>query len=792
MVGGARLTTDQGPDHRSPIHQRLTVARRGVHQIVEPLDGTILGAEDLANAATDLAAERSPYRAAARARLDAVAARAAHDLDTARSQLEHLGSSRQTLLDGAQWALDTDHNLPAHVEAVDAARVTLEARQADQRAARAGLDRVLEQRTAASVAMQDADGQLDEIDAAGMDENGLRRELEAAGQAVRTAHDAHAAAVARVQEVAGEHQALQGRCALVRERLAGCHAGGLHADADFDRVQAGLDAWSDAVHGAGPDAYAQALADAFADLQADLAELQLHSGSSPDPDALSRAQEAVDQAAKALHRLEGEVVAPALTPADRAEIDAAHAAVDAAAGRTDRHLGKASAQRKLDQARAIEQALLGRFGFGSYLDVVLTGGRAATTSPERLTAERAYVAAKSASDGLQRAQRSSPEMDHLRSERARLVAHAVDHLGVDPGDDAIALLRSHLQMPASVVAGLRAALASVGVAPVGVSLPVAAQEWLQRQTVAAAEHRRERAEAEELAVELDALVVRLAELADELAAARQLEAAAAEQLDLATRSVGAVEAELSARAGEDTSRLKRFVAAEQLRTQVEALTATLCRAEHEARAQFDGASEAAAEAEVAFDRAQSAIADLARRARTLAEELPIDRRPSGDRLATLVPLAGLLREHVDVLQPVIDDAEAAVAAASVKVDRAFAAAEAAGTGSDGPRPEDFADGLKGLLEAHGHHLIVLDDPFGPIDHALRPTLLELLLGHKDPGPLVLLTEDPEILGWAIGLPAEQGAVASADSVLNLSPRKADTKASNPTPKPPAHVPAGRR
>ena len=189
---------------------------------------------------------------------------------------------------------------------------------------------------------------------------------------------------------------------------------------------------------------------------------------------------------------------------------------------------------------------------------------------------------------------------------------------------------------------------------------------------------------------------------------------------------------------------------------------------------------------------QSAIADLARRARTLAEELPIDRRPGGDRLTTLVALAGRLREHVDVLQPVIDDAESAVAAASVKVDRAFEDAEAAGTGSDGPRPEDFSDGLKGLLEAHGDHLIVLDDPFGSIDHALRPTLLELLLSHEGQGPLVLLTEDPEILGWAIGLAAEQGAVASADSVLNLSPRNADTKASNPTPKPPARLPAGRR
>ncbi|MEO7430353.1 MAG: hypothetical protein ABIY48_13330, partial [Acidimicrobiales bacterium] len=432
-------------------------------------------------------------------------------------------------------------------------------------------------------------------------------------------------------------------------------------------------------------------------------------------------------------------------------------------------------------------SLLERFGFGSYLDVVLTGGRTPTAIPERLAAERAFLAAQARRDSLLRTQPASPELEYLHSERARLLAHVVHHIGVDPGERVIELLRAHPVVPGAAVDGLRNALASVGLVPVGRGLAEVADEWLRHQATVADDHRRARATVEEIEVELADLAGRRDRLAAALSDARLAEAGAAEQLDLASRSVGAVEAELSVRAGEDSSRLQRFVAADQLRTQVEALGATLARAERDATAELDRATEAAGTAEVAFDRAQGAQGDLARRARQLAEELPIDRRPAGDRLATLEALAELLRDHAEVLRPAIDAAEVAVAAATAKVDGAFAEAEAAGTGAGGPRSDDVVDGFVSVLEKGVDEVIVLDEPFAGLDDALRPRLLELVLEHS--GQLLLLTEDPELLGWAIGLPAAQATVAAADSVLNLWPRRADTKVTVPTPS--ARLSAGR-
>jgi hypothetical protein len=87
----------------------------------------------------------------------------------------------------------------------------------------------------------------------------------------------------------------------------------------------------------------------------------------------------------------------------------------------------------------------------------------------------------------------------------------------------------------------------------------------------------------------------------------------------------------------------------------------------------------------------------------------------------------------------------------------------------------------------------------------------VVLEHPRTGSLVLLTDDASVLGWAIGLPADQAAVAPADSLLNLAAGGADTDAtgiaaaervpdslspttdpSDPTPTNPAPRWAGRR
>jgi len=234
---------------------------------------------------------------------------------------------------------------------------------------------------------------------------------------------------------------------------------------------------------------------------------------------------------------------------------------------------------------------------------------------------------------------------------------------------------------------------------------------------------------------------------------------------MAERSVEAFESELSARAGEDLARMKRFAAAEQLRAQIDAVSATLRQAEEDARQHVEVADRALAAAEGAFDQASTDTGELARQARKLAEELPIDQRPGGDPLQTLPVLAAALRAHSEVLQPEIDRASAAVDSSSTELEEALATCRLAGTGDDGPQAEDLVEGLQQLLEADGDGPLVLDEPFVGVDHQTRNDLLEVLRTTATDRQLVLLTEDPDVLGWAIELPIEEGTAVPADALL---------------------------
>ena len=164
---------------------------------------------------------------------------------------------------------------------------------------------------------------------------------------------------------------------------------------------------------------------------------------------------------------------------------------------------------------------------------------------------------------------------------------------------------------------------------------------------------------EERRIELAAIEARAAALEGELAAAQTEVERSDEELQLARRSVDAFEGELTVRAGEDVQRMKRFAAAEQLRAQIDAVAAHAAAGPRRPPAQdLEAADQAVAAAESTFEQTASDISDLARRARKLAEELPIDNRPEGDPLRTLAELAESLQAHAEVLQPEIDKAAA--------------------------------------------------------------------------------------------------------------------------------------
>ncbi len=742
------VTTEPAHDIRaSSLHQRLTVALAAAGErsrLAEVLQGALsdrsaqasalLRWDDVLQAAQELAARRADDRAALQARLDADAARAAHGCETADSHLEGLVRRRDALLDGARWAGRLHDEVAERRSAVEAAGQALDARRHDLRGAQAALERVLEQRAAAAAAVEEADRELGEMTSVGMDEPGLRRELEAAGRAVADAQHAHAAAEAVLEALEAQQPA------------AVPPPGGEVAD---HRIEAVLDAFEelrDAIIGAAPDREAQAVADAWSDLMEDLSHVVASDHRRPDASQLRAAEARLASASRALKQLDG-TAAATLSDEERDEIEAAHAAVLAAQERLGRRLGAAAARQKLEAARTAERALLDRHRFGGYLDVVLSGGRVGTDDPTRAEIEREYLAAGAHLQALQAALQGPPELAHLESERARLLAHATDLLGVDPGDAIVELLRTHPQVPHVLVVALRDALAAVDVRPVATSLLAAAESWLRDQherTAEAGDQPRQ----------------------DEVASARRDVAEAAEALELAQRSVVALEAELTMRTGEDAKRLKRLAAAEQLRAQVDAVEATLTRAEDAARSALRAAQEAQAAAEVALDRAGQDLADLGRRVRALSDELPIDLRVEGDPLDSLEVLAARLGDHAGVLQPEIDAAEAAVSDAGRQLEEALAALHLAGTGGEGPQREDFLEGFTRLLADDGATTaLVLDEPLSGLDEHALDEMLELIRTGSATRPVVLLTEDPQILGWAIELPADVGAAVPADALL---------------------------
>ena len=729
-------------------------------------------------AADGFAQMRAADRAQLRSRLDIVAARAVHDHETASSQWESLATWRQTLIGGATWAAETDATLMDLQDAVERARTLLTDRQHEQRAAQQGLDRVLEQRQAAAQAIDEADAELGDMTVLGMDESGLRRELEAAGRAVQDAAAAHRHAVARLEERRAEQAGIQqGRAdlaaitSLVKPRaIDGAVRTVVEALVSLRAVSSGFD---------DIDPQAVALAEAWRDLTSDMAHLP-PDAEAPTEDELSSTRAHLAAVEAELAEVVAAVRSSVLTATERAAIDAAHTTALEAEERIGRRVGAAAARKRAEEARAAERALLDRHGFPAYIDVVITGGRSGAVDPRRAGLERQRFAAVAAMGALNRAGDASPERQHLDSERRRLHAYVMEVLGVDPADRTLELLDAHCQVPKDLQTDLIDALADAGDRPVGVSLEAAAVAFLESHGIVLADHPDEDGwsgwppvdltsdtpDVTEQVAEATSVGALIEAMGRDIDAAQSEADRLAEELHLAQRSVAAFEGELTVRAGDHVARVKRVAAAEQLRAQIEAVSKSLKRAEQTARTEISRSDERLVAAEGEFDQAAAAMSDIARQARKLAEELPIDQRPEGDPLQGLLVLSGRLQAHAEVLEPEVTRAEAGVAAVSVQLEEALTASRLATASTDGPQSEDLIAALEKILQGQpSANLVVLDEPFVGVDHAVRVELLDTLLRVGADRQVVLLSEDPDVLGWAIELPADVAAAMPADALL---------------------------
>ena len=95
--------------------------------------------------------------------------------------------------------------------------------------------------------------------------------------------------------------------------------------------------------------------------------------------------------------------------------------------------GGGAARRRLEEAQAAERALLDQYGFGGYLDVMLTGGRAGAANPARAAAEQRALPGQDRPRGPRRAAAHDRGRRASRRRARRLLEQITDLLGVDPG-----------------------------------------------------------------------------------------------------------------------------------------------------------------------------------------------------------------------------------------------------------------------------------------------------------------------------------------------------------------------
>ena len=710
-----------------------------------------------------------PERAAALARLERDLAAALAARDAAVAERDRVERRLTRLNEGVAWSDKTLARLPELGAAVRRASTEAGLREAEHSSARAKLEHVVEQRAEAAAATDAATRELQGLDGSQLDETSLRREVESANRIAQESAAARADAEARTAELEARAITLAGELDRNADERARAEADRGLRPADVAPVRSALSALRAASDNAALDARAQSLATLITELDRTLAISMASLPPGPDPAAVEAAVQELARARAVLVQAQEACAEATLTPDQRSELNVAHEAVVAAEQRAASGLGRAVGRRRLEQARRHEADVLARHGFASHLDLVVSGGRRPDLLATRAAAEHRVHDAAANLTALRAAAAAPPEMEQLQARRERLLAEAARLLRVDPGEHVIALLERARSAPDDLAGNLARALASVGMQPVGVSLDEAATRWLADQDEILARHSRASAriaqldeERRQLAAELGEVERGLAQGADEIRRIAETEAGA-------RREVAGLEGELTARASEDVRRHQRMVAAGQLRVRVDALQGALHGAEVEARAAVGAAAELVAAAAMALERAEAEVAEVGREALRWNESLPAERGVdlTADPLRVIESLGEALRLETDDQHAAVGRAHTALEATTATVeatDRLVAEARADADGS--PTARDLADAVRKLVaDADTGQLAVLDHPVS--SDLERDALLDATRARSNSGPVVLLTDDPEVLGWAITLPEEVGAVVSRSALVTV-------------------------
>jgi len=257
-----------------------------------------------------------------------------------------------------------------------------------------------------------------------------------------------------------------------------------------------------------------------------------------------------------------------------------------------------------------------------------------------------------------------------------------------------------------------------------------------------------------------------AELAERLRASRDAARAldrVLEQRAQADAAIAEARRQLEALRASSGDSPERQDAATQLAAQARSVEQRLTDAEAEARTRSERTKRDVTEVERRLeDLARRQRDDLARLA-GLVDCLPGESRPPRDE--DPVDHLGTIAAGLRSLAGVVD---AELAGLQAEADRCRADRDARRRQVDAARwslehlaPEDAAEALAGLVTGVAEGLVVLDDV---VVTGAGDGLLRALEATEPSAPLVLLSSDPAVLGWAIDLPADRGALAGPATV----------------------------
>jgi hypothetical protein len=511
-------------------------------------------------------------------------------------------------------------------------------------------------------------------------------------------------------------------------------------------------------------------------------------------DALSGAGNSGADAAAARQRLEAAraglidaeqaVRPPELDRTSVEELEQAHAEVLDAQDKVDSRFGGKRAQRRLDELRVAEQAVLDRIGFNTYADFMMGTSIFHVDADAEHNLEAARVRLAEAEDAwaaLEADVDAELTRAQLLERRRELREKARVMLGDDPGEDVVGALRRHRVVAAAIddramhlqEALLRAGLALGDELLSADELNTLAEVWLAEEGESAA-HRTP------LEHELGDLEARLAQLEDvqhELDAGARAGAAndAADRerrrqarLDEARAAVVAALARVARNADAETEVVARTEAFDVATEAERAAGDRAIAAEARMIASDDEERKASAEVQ----QATAAVEDTAAALEVAEQDLALAEAALGAARTAVAEREsgiGALERAVAETTAVHRAAQAALAEAEAEL----AAVEAARASNEfaPPAPRIDVDEVEWYLLARlaaqravsyaGSVPLVLDEALADLDDNDTRRVLRRLERMAASVQVVFVSEDPAVAQWALEAGPDRAALVTA-------------------------------